>query len=378
MTVFKAFLKVLNKCKGIIILYSVVLVIFGAFSTFDENAASSFVESKPDIAIVNKDENSLFTKSFVNYIEEHANIKEPDNLDDALFYRELNYIIYIPKNFGEEFLSGKNPELEVKSTGDYQASLAEILVDKYIKTSVVYRDNYTSEVDVIKNTESTLANESKVELTSKLDASALTKATNYYNFANYALLAGVIYVIALILSSFKEINIRKRTIISGMDYKKYNRILFFSNSLFAIILWAFYVVISIILVGDVIISTHGLIYMINSFIFTLCALAIAMVISNINSNKDAINGIVNVVALGSSFLCGSFVPMEWLPDGVLKFAHVLPSYYYIKTNEIVKTLEVFDIVSLKPIIMNMIVLIIFTIGFSILSNAISRRKQRID
>ncbi len=378
MTVFKAFLKVLNKCKGIIILYSVVLVIFGAFSTFDENAASSFVESKPDIAIVNKDENSLFTKSFVNYIEEHANIKEPDNLDDALFYRELNYIIYIPENFGEEFLSDKNPELEVKSTGDYQASLAEILVDKYIKTSVVYRNNYTSEVDVIKNTESTLANESKVELTSKLDASALTKATNYYNFANYALLAGVIYVIALILSSFKEINIRKRTIISGMDYKKYNRILFFSNSLFAIILWAFYVVISIILVEDVIISSHGLIYMINSFIFTLCALAIAMVISNINSNKDAINGIVNVVALGSSFLCGSFVPMEWLPDGVLRFAHVLPSYYYIKTNEIVKTLEVFDFVSLKPIIMNMIVLIIFTIGFSILSNAISRRKQRID
>ncbi len=378
MTVFKAFLKVLNKCKGIIILYSVVLVIFGAFSTFDENAASSFVESKPDIAIVNKDENSLFTKSFINYIEEHANIKEPENLDDALFYRELNYIIYIPENFGEEFLSGKNPKLEVKSTGDYQASLAEILIDKYIKTSVVYRNNYTSEVDVIKNTESTLANESKVELTSKLDASALTKATNYYNFANYALLAGVIYVIALILSSFKEINIRKRTIISGMDYKKYNRILFFSNSLFAIILWAFYVVISIVLVGDVIISTHGLIYMINSFIFTLCALAIAMVISNINSNKDAINGIVNVVALGSSFLCGSFVPMRWLPDGVLKFAHILPSYYYIKTNEIVKTLEVFDFVSLKPIIMNMIVLIIFTIGFSILSNAISRRKQRID
>ncbi len=378
MTVFKAFLKVLNKCKGIIIIYTVMLVIFGAFSTFDENAASSFVESKPDIAIVNKDENSLFTQSFVNYIEEHSNIKEPDNLDDALFYRELNYIIYIPDNFGKDFLEGKNPELEVKSTGDYQASLAEILVDKYIKTSEVYRNNYTSEVDVIKNTEETLANESKVEVTSKLDASALTKATNYYNFANYALLAGVIYVIALILSSFKQINIRKRTIVSGMDYKKYNRILFFSNSLFAVILWAFYVVISIFLVGDAIISTHGLIYIINSFIFTLCALAIAMVISNINSNKDAINGIVNVVALGSSFLCGSFVPMEWLPDGVLKFAHILPSYYYIKTNEIVKTLEVFDFNSLKPIIMNMIVLIIFIIGFSILSNTISRRKQRIN
>ena len=33
-------------------------------------------------------------------------------------------------------------------------------------------------------------------------------------------------------------------------------------------------------------------------------------------NKNAINGIINVVALGSSFLCGTFVPVEFLPNRV--------------------------------------------------------------
>ncbi len=65
-------------------------------------------------------------------------------------------------------------------------------------------------------------------------------------------------------------------------------------------------------------TVHGIILMVNSFVFSICALTIAILIANLVNNKNAINGIVNVVALGSSFLCGAFVPIEWLPDTVLK------------------------------------------------------------
>ena len=95
------------------------------------------------------------------------------------------------------------------------------------------------------------------------------------------------------------------------------------------------------------------------------------------NNKNAINGIVNVVALGSCFLCGEFVPMEWLPDFVLKIAHILPSYYYIYTNELLKTIDSFDFTSLKPIFINMGILVVFIIGFVILNNILSRKKRKI-
>lgn len=378
MTVFKAFLKVLNKCKGVIILYTLILLVFGAFSTIESNKSMNFVASKPDVAIVNEDENSKLAESLVEYLGENANIQEPKNLDDALFYRELNYIIYIPESFGSNFLKGDKPQIEIKSTGDYQASLAEMLLERYLKTATVYRDSGLTETDIVKTTEETLAKSSEIELTSKLDSTTLSKATTFYNFANYALLAGAIYVISLIISSFKETNVRKRTIVSGMDYKKYNRILLLSNGIFAILLWAFYCLLSIILIGKVMFTTHGLLYILNSFLFTICTLAIAMLISNVVANKDAINGIVNVVALGSSFLCGSFVPMEWLPEGVLKVAHILPSYYYVKSNEIIKTLEDFNVSSLKPIFINMIAIVIFIIIFSTLSNIISKNKRKIN
>ena len=117
--------------------------------------------------------------------------------------------------------------------------------------------------------------------------------------------------------------------------------------------------------------------MINSFVFTLCALTIAFLVGSIINNKNAMNGIVNVIALGSSFLCGAFVPVEWLPDTVLKIAHCLPSYWYIQSNELIKTMEEFNLETLKPIMINMGVVLLFSIGFIIVANLIERKKRKI-
>jgi len=382
MTVFKTFLKVLKACKVPIIMYTLFLIFFGGFNMETSESNTSFVESKPDIYIVNNDEEIGITKALIDYLKENSNIIElksdEESLNDALFYRDVNYIIYIPDNYRQDFLNHKNPKIDIKSTGDYQSSLAEMILERYIKTASIYNNHLDNEEDIITQVENTLSKTTKIEVTSKLDTDNLAKATFYYNFANYSILAGCVYVICLILSSFKNKNISKRTIISSMNYKEYNRKLLLSNSLFAIVLWFFYVLLSFILLGNIMFSLHGLIYIINSFVFTLCALTIAFLIGNVVNNKDAINGIVNVIALGSSFLCGAFVPMEWLPDSVLKIAHLLPSYWYIKTNELLKTIELFNIETLKPIIINIVLIIIFIVLFILITNVVTSRKRKID
>ena len=381
MTVFKTFLKILNKNKFIIILYTVFLIGFGGFNMQTSDNSTNFVASKPDIMIVNYDEKKGITRDLIKYITDNSNIIELNNneeaINDGLFYRDVNYVIYIPENYGKDFMDGKNPEIKIKSTGDYQSSFAEMLLSRYIKVANIYQKSIDNEDELISKINETLSKESEVEITSKLDTDGLAKATFYYNFASYSILACLVYVICLILSSFKDIKIQKRTIISSTNYRKLNRQLLLSNSLFSIILWGVYVALSFVLIGDVMFSNQGIIYLINSFIFTMCATTIALFIGNLVSNKNAINGIVNVIALGSSFLCGAFVPMEWLPDGVLKIAHILPSYYYISSNESLKTLEVFNLETMQPIITNMIVILGFSILFIILTNIVSKRKQKI-
>ena len=381
MTVFKTFLKILNKNKFIVILYTVFLITFGGFNMQTSDNNTNFVASKPDIMIVNKDENKGITQDLIKYITDNSNIIKLKNneaaINDGLFYRDVDYVIYIPKNYNRDFMDGKNLKIDIKSTGDYKSSYAEMLLSRYIKVANIYKKSIDNIDELINKINETLSKESKVEIISKLDTNGLSKASFYYNFASYSILACLVYVICLILSSFKNMKIQKRTIISSTDYKKINRQLLLSNSLFSLVLWLMYVILSFILIKDVMFSIQGIIYLLNSLLFTICATTIAIFIGNIVYNKNAINGIVNIIALGSSFLCGAFVPMEWLPDGVLKIAHLLPSYYYISSNETLKKIEIFNLDTMQSILLNMLILIVYSLLFIILTNVVSKRKQKI-
>ena len=382
MTVFKTFWKIVNRYKFTVILYTVILIIFATANMQTSDTNTNFVASKPDILIINNDKDEKITENLINYIKNNSNIvdikKDDEAINDALFYRDVNYIIYIPENYGNDFLDGKNPEIKIKSTGDYNSSLAEMMLSRYVKVANIYLNQTKNEDELISKINDTLKENTKTQVTSKLNTDELSRAVFYYNFLNYSIIAGLVYIICLILSTFREEKIRKRTIISSMNYKKHNMQLLISNGILSVILWIFYVILSFVLIGDVMFTSHGLILIANSFVFSICALCIAFLIANIVSNKNAINGIVNVVGLGSSFLCGAFVPVEWLPDTVLKIAHILPSYWFIQNNEIVKTLEEVNMENLKPIFVNMFIVLAFSILYIIIANIVSKKKRKIE
>lgn len=380
MTVFKAYLKILNKNKFLVILYTVILIFFAGFNMQNKDNGTNFIAEKPDILIVNEDEEIGFTKNFIEYIEKNSTIKkikkDENARNDALFYRDVNYIIYIPKNFRNDFLSGKNPKLEIKSTGDYMATLAEMMINRYFEVANTYQSITNDEEKLLEFINTTLKQEVLVEVTSKLDTEGMSKMAMFYNFANYTILAGCVYIICFMISSFQEEKVKKRIMVSSMEYKKFNRELLFANSLFAFTLWLCYVLLSFLLVGNIMLIGQGLFLILNSFIFTFLSLTLAFLIGNLVHNKEAINGIVNVIALGSSFLCGAFVPAEFLPDFVLKIAHVLPSYYYIHNNDLITSLETVNLNGLKPTLINMMILFLFSCIFVVMTNRITKRKNR--
>lgn len=137
MTVFKTFLKVLNKLKFVVIMYTVILLVFGVFNMQAGDSTSEFTASRPDILIVNGDKGSVLTENLVRYMEDNCESIDVKNdeeaVDDALFYRDADYVIYIPENYGKNVLDGQNPRIEVKSTQSAGASFAEMLLSRYIQ-----------------------------------------------------------------------------------------------------------------------------------------------------------------------------------------------------------------------------------------------------
>lgn len=380
MIVFNTFWKVIKKYKATVILYTAMLVIFGSTNMQANNKAMTFTNTKPNILIVNNDKDGVLTKNLVDYLNKNTNIvKIKDNeeaRDDALFYRDVSYIIYIPTSYSKNVLNGINSTLDIKSTNDYNASLAEMILKKYIEVENVYASIYRDEAKIINAINKNLETNSNVEITSKLNTTTMEKTARFYNFASYCIMAVTIYIVCLVLSSFHNEMINKRIVVSSMNYKKHNRLILGASFAYALIVWILYIVLGIILLGDVMFTIRGLIYVLNTLIFTFVALTLALLISTITNNKNAISGIVNVVALAQAFLCGAFIPTQWLPNSVLTIAHVLPAYWYINTNDILKELETISSTTLKPVIINSIILILFSLIFIILNNIISKKKRQ--
>lgn len=380
MTVFKTFFRIVNKLKPTIILYTALLIIFGAVNMKTSDNNINFVNSKPDILIINQDVNKGLTKNLIDYIKKNSNIVKVENneekINDALFYREVSYVIYIPKDYRKNVLLGKNPKLDIKKTDEYDAHLSEMMLKRYIKLQNIYNKEAGSEDELITLINDNINDDVNIKITSKVDTSKTYNIAYYFNFASYSILAIIIYIVCLVLCSFKEESISKKINISSINYKSHNNKILLASIVFSSIVWLLFVIIGVIVVGDIMFSIRGLISIINSFIFTFCALTLSILISSITNNKNAISGIVNVIALGSAFLCGAFVPAEYLPSSVLNFAHILPAYYYINSNDLLKNIDVINISSMHPIIINMVIIIIFSILFIILNNIVTRKKRK--
>ena len=380
MTVFKTFWKIVNKYKGTIILYTVMLISFGGINLASNDTTTTFTSTLPNIAIVNNDQKSVLTNNLINYLSENSKVVDIENdeekINDALFYRDVSYVVYIPKNYTNDVLKGMNPTIDIKSTNDYTSSLEEMMLTDYLNLQNTYLKLTTDQTKLTNYINDTLKDKSKVVLTSKVDTKSLSKVSRYFNFASYSILAVVIFIITLVLTSFKEKTVNKRIVVSSMNYKKHSGLILKSSLLYALIVWVLFSLLAIILLGKSLLNIRGLLLLLNTLIFTLQALTFALLISSLVNNKDAIGGIVNVVALGSAFLCGAFIPSMYLPEKVVSISHIFPAYYYNNSNDLVTSLEVINLTTLKPFITNIVMMLVFMLVFIVLNNFVIKNKRK--
>lgn len=379
MIVFNTFWRIVKKYKGTILLYTVMLIMFGGINLTSNSTNDMFTPTKPNIFIVNKDSNMGLTRNLINYLKKNTNVvsleDDEEKINDALFYRDISYVIYIPKNYSKDVLDKKDVTIDIKSSKDYTSSLTEMMLDKYLNVQsnlVNITNNQDELVNMINNT---LDVNSEVVVSSKLDNSYLNRVSRYFNFGSYSLLAVIIFIVTLVINSFKENTINKRIIVSSFNYKKHNSLLMLSSFVYSLIVWVLFSLLSVILLGKDMISIRGILYFVNTFMFVMPTLSFGILISTLVNNKDSIGGIVNVVSLGSAFLCGAFIPTEYLPKIVLSIAHVFPAYYFIDSNNLLSSMEIINFSNLIPVFINYFVLIIFMLIFIVVNNYVLKKKR---
>ena len=376
MTTYKAFLKVLRKNIWVIGLYTLILIVCMAGNTQNNQSLTNFTAARPDVAIYDED-HSLISERLEKYFSERANIvefKTDEELSDALYFNGVDYVINIEKGFGEKIVKGEKPKMFVKSVGNYDAYLSETIYARFLKVAEAFAP--ATEEDLVKNLDDVLSHDTEVEMTSKIDVNAMANARNFYNFMNYAILAGLVFAVAYATAAFKREMTKKRMMVSATDYKKINLQLLLCNLGVAMVLLTFYVILSLLMVGDIMFTVNGALFIANAAIMSVFAVSFAFLLTNLLKNNNAILAIVNVVSIGSCFLCGVFVPAEWMPEFVQNLGRALPSFYYVENNKFISELETFDFESLKPILINAAIILGATAVVVIINNFVTRKKRQ--
>lgn len=386
MQVYKAYFKIIKKNIGQLSIYLIIFllfaIIFGKVSTSPKD--TDFESTKVNISIINKDENSKLISGLRDYLKENANIVDvgtsKEDLQDALFFREAEYIITIPKGFTKEILKG-NKDINIEKTV-IPNSTSEIYMDNLINRYLNTVKMYTSTIDnisqakLVSNVNKDLSHTTDVKIkTYDNDYSNNASCANYYNFFAYSMFAILILGISLVMISFNNKDLKRRNLASSLSMKNMNIQMVFANITYAVVVWFVMIIASFIMFKNYMFTINGLLSLLNSFVFTLAALSISILISNLVTSRNALSAVVNVIALGSCFISGVFVPQQYLGDTVLSIAKFNPTYWYVKANDDIAILVNYSNENMRPIFMSMIIVLGFALAVYAVTLVVIKQKR---
>lgn len=361
-------------------MYLVIFMFFAVFATNQSTDNSSFKDVKPKVAIVNRDD-SIFSVGLVDYIAANTDLVEIKDSDmarkEAIYFQTASYIYEIPDNFGDDVFAGKSPIISTMQIESSDAAQARMLAENYIRLAGARIATGMSQAEVVAGIKEDLSKaNTTVDVRGSTNTTSLYKVEFFYNFTSYVVLALCTTIISTSMIIFTSRNIKRRNYISPLSYEKITGQLFLGNSIFVLGIWLLFVSASCILYPDAMFTLNGLLYALNLFVFSILALSIGFIIGNFIKSKNAVGGITNVIALGSSFLCGVFVPQQFLGESVLNIARFIPSFWYVKSNSLIYKLSDFEPTSISAILINMLIILGFAVVIFIVTIVSGRIKQK--
>jgi ABC-2 type transport system permease protein len=385
MQVFKVYFKIIKANMRQMSIYLIVFLVMSVAITASQapKSGESFSQTKTNAAFINLDENTTLTQGFKEYLSKYVNFidveSNDEKLQDALFFRDVEYIVTIPKDFTENFLKGKPIELQKTIVPSSTTHMyVDMTINKYFNMARVYVNNIPGITE--ENLVTQVAKGTSFETNVQLKSFGSKKQNNafgvaYFNYLAYSLFSILILGVSSILMVFNDKNLKRRNLCSPMKDKSFNLQLIMGNLVFALASYAVMVIFVIVLNREDMMSYNGLLLCINALIFTIAALSISYLVGLLITNRNAQSAIANVLALGFSFISGVFVPQAFLNDSAMTIASFTPTYWYVKANNIIGTLSNFSFDNLSEVFSYMLIELGFAIAIFSVALVVSKQKR---
>lgn len=381
MQVFKAFLRIVRKRIGSVIIYfGIFIAIAIAMSKVgQDNDAKNFSSTKLRIAVENLDQGKLGA-ALVNYLDETntmVDMPSESTLRDEIYSRNIDYVLYIPKDFTSRFQSGdrKNLLKDKKVPSSSNGAFADNQIESYLKTVSMYTDSGFDLETGITNANTDMKTSAKVEVLGNGDANKTEPGMYYFQYLPYIFICTMITAVGPVFMVFNEKDISARNKCSAMSFVNRNVQIIAGSIMVALLNWGILMVLAAFMYPKYVMSARGVLGIINSFIDILFALAMAYTAAQLVKREESLSMISNIFGLSLAFLGGIFVPLEMFGENVLKFSRFMPTYWYVTANNAIKDTTSFSNVS-TDITHAFIIQAIYALAILLIGMVIGRMKMK--
>ncbi len=382
MQVFKAYMKIIKKKLPSIIVYFAIFIGISIAMTraSGESETRDFTQTELKIAVENLDDGEL-SKVLLDYLKVNHQVSDmpetEDELLDAIFCRELDYVLYIPKDFTEKFLAGERDGIlrDRKVPQSSSGMFADSQVEGFLTTLGMYLDAGFSVEESIRNTKEDLSLSADVFFLDGEDAAEKHVAVYYLQYLPYIFICTVILAVGPVLLVFLNKDINARNKCSAVSFHVRNLWLIGSSMLVILVEFLFLMFVGGILYPDYIFTVKGLLGALNAFVSILFALSVAFLTVQLAKKENVLSMVSNVCGLALAFLGGIFVPLDVFGENVLKVSKFTPTYWYVTANDAISHVTKLSEVS-ADIWQGVVIQAVYAVAFLIFGMLINRMKAR--
>ena len=379
MAVFKVYMKITKKNIWLVCLYVVIFFILTLLfqGVAGRNAEQEYAAESISIGVVDEDggpaaaalTDTLRQTNQVTVLENNREM-----IQENLYYGNIKYVVRIPEHFMENCILGEEALPVTTMPGTYTGSYVDQQISSFINSARVRAAAGFTEEEIADALEK--QEKPQVELADlRGNAGEMPAFSFYYRYLAYLVLCVMCYVLGYILIAFGRGQISRRMYASAVPLRRQRAEGLLASGVLALALWIFCTAAAFLLYGREIYESGSLGYLLlNSGAVVLVSVTIAYLIGMFVKNPEALSGIVNIVYLSMSFICGVFVDLDYLSSGVRKAAQFLPVYWYERVNNLVAEYGASADLVKEEILQGIGIQLVFAAAFLCITMAASRER----
>jgi len=364
-----------------ITVFMTLSVIMSASASTDQSY-QMYTSEKTDVAFLAEEDTPLVEglRTALSGNAVFVDVKDtPSALADALYYREVSYIIRVPAGFSESFMKGEDPQLSCTSVpGSFSGTYISEKLQRWLSTASLYvkTGTVTDETMLAAQMNKTMAKTASVSLMdSGVKSSAKYSFLSYYfKYLAYILAAVLISIMAVLMQVFNDKDLRHRTFCSPITSYSYSVQFLLAGASFSAGLWIVMMMLVAVFNGKSFFQGTTLLYAANALAYTLMASALGFLIGTLATSREQVGALSTIVPLGFSFLGGVFIPQAFMGNGVLAAARYTPAYWYVKANDAVAAAK--DLGSVDIVTVRSSILVVLCFGAAFLAIGLAAEKRR--